>query len=73
MLGLRVPPALTLLAAATAAAGVLIAATQSPPPIEQSAEVSPSDETPEEAAREDLDMFETQTATGLATAWEAPV
>lgn len=73
VLGLRIPPALTLLAAATAAAGVLIATTQSPPEIEQSAEVPQADETPDEAVQEDLDMFETQTATGLATAWEAPV
>jgi putative oxidoreductase len=72
-LGLRVPPALTLLVAATAAAGVLLATSQSPPQVEHAAEGAPTEETPEEATQEDLDMFETQTATGLATAWEAPV
>ena len=72
-LGLRLPPALTLLVAATAAAGVLIATSQSAPQITQPAEGTPTEETPEEAVQEDLDMLETQTATSLATAWEAPV
>jgi putative oxidoreductase len=73
LLGLRIPPALALLAAAAAAAGVAMATTQSSPQLEQADDGMQAAETPEEAAQEDIDMLETQTAAGLATAWETPV
>ncbi|MGD9895069.1 MAG: DoxX family protein [Dehalococcoidia bacterium] len=68
-LGLRLPPALVLLAATAAAAGVVMASSKSPPASDQTSAEQPPTEA--EATTEE-DMVEAQTAVSL-TAAEAPV